>query len=229
MEIGTFVIPDMRLQPGLIADIKTMYSKFEKNEVDFTTLASVWGHKNARSGTFTAKKATMVTYGLLEGRGKVHVTEIGRKLAQIPPNPKELKEGIAEAVQNIPLWKELYEKYTKIGKDLPTSDFWISLRQICRISPEEAKNKAEMVRKAYLEDIVGVESSRGGDSNMGEKDGDFESSEGQQPKTSQISKELSFLTDGGLELKLPGASAKEKWEKYKAVIDAYLCPEGTES
>ena len=112
MNIGDmFSIPDTRL-PSLITDLKTMYNKFVQNEVDYATLASVWGHKNARSGTFLAKKSTMIAYGLIEGRGKVHVTETGRKIAQIPQNKKELNEGLIEAISRVPLWKELFEKFT---------------------------------------------------------------------------------------------------------------------
>jgi hypothetical protein len=207
-----------------------MYNKFEQSEVDFTTLASVWGHKNPKSGTFLSKKAAMMTYGLIEGRGKVRVSETGRKIAQTPPQKKELNDGLIETISKIPLWKEVFDKYTKIGKELPTTDFWLTLRQICHVSPEEAQNKAEMVRKAYLEDITGIESPKGGDSNMDDRnDKSSEELEDQQPRAPQISKELSFLADGGLELKLLGANAKEKWKKYEAVINAYLCPKDVES
>lgn len=223
LDVGTFTIPDTRLQ-SLIPDLKTMYNKLEQNDVDYTTLASVWGHKNARSGTFTAKKAMMITYGLIEGRGKVHITGTGRKIAQTPVNAKELNEGLIEAVTNIPLWKELYEKYTKVGKELPSSDFWLDLRQICRVSPEEAKNKAEIVRKAYLEDIKDIESPKGGDSDMGDDQNVETGDAGAQPR-SGMSRELSFITDGeseGIELRLVGEDLKEKWKKFRAVIDAYV-------
>lgn len=228
MDIGaSYSIPDSRLR-SLIPDLKTMYNKFEQNEVDFATLASVWGHKNATSGTFLAKKSTMITYGLIEGRGKVHVTEIGRKIAQTPPNKTDLNEGLVEAISRIPLWEELYEKYTKNGKQLPTSDFWLDLRQICHVSPEEAQNKAEIVKKAYLEDTTDIELPSGGDSSMGENKGN-EFGGDQQSRSTQASRELSLLTDGGLELKLSGAEAKEKWKRYRAVIDAYLSEEETSS
>lgn len=228
MNIGDmFSIPDTRL-PSLITDLKTMYNKFVQNEVDYATLASVWGHKNARSGTFLAKKSTMIAYGLIEGRGKVHVTETGRKIAQIPQNKKELNEGLIEAISRVPLWKELFEKFTKDGQEMPISDFWIELRQICQISPEEAQTKAEIIRKAYLEDIRDIESPRGGDSDMGDnQDGENGGLGGQQTR-SQVTRELSFLTDGGLELKLLGEDLEEKWKRYRAVINAYLGVDGND-
>lgn len=206
-----------------------MYLKLGQSEVDFATLSSIWGHKNALSGTFLIKKSAMMTYGLIEGRGKVQITNTGRKLTQIPANPKELQEGLVEAIANIPLWKELYDRYTKSGKQIIASDFWIVLRQICHLTPEEAQSKAEIVRKAYLEDISGIESSNGGGSNMDENKGtEVENAGGDQtPKSPQISRELSFLTDGGVELKLLGVDAKEKWQRYKAVIDSYYGAEQT--
>lgn len=217
LKIGTYDIPDLRLHPNLVNDVKAMYLKFEQGDIDFTTLASVLGHKTARSGTFTAKMATMKTFNLVEGRGKVHVTEAGRKIAQVVSNKKDLNEGLITSVTSIPLWKELYEKYTKVGKDLPTSDFWLDLRQICHVSPEEAQNKAEMIRKAYLEDITDIEPSNGGGSSM-----DDDMIADQARKASQVVKELSFLTDGGIELRLPKGELREKWEKYKKMIDIYV-------
>lgn len=221
MKIGKFDVPDMRLHPTLISDIKTMYSKFGQKSIDYTTLASVLGHKSARSGTFTAKMTVMRTYNLIEGRGKVCVTETGKKIAQIPPNSQELNAGLTEAVTSIPLWKELYEKYTEVGEDLPSSDFWLVLREICQISPEEAQNKAEMVRKAYLEDIKDVESPEGGDSDMENEEKRSTARAPQQGIQQSVYEALSFR-NGGIELRLPKEGLKEKWQKYKKMIDIYL-------
>lgn len=221
MQIGKFEVPDMRLHPTPINDVKKMYSKFGQKDVDYTTLASVLGHKSARSGSFTSKMSAMRTYNLIDGRGKVRVTETGRKIAQIPPNPKELNAGLIEVIKNIPLWNELYEKFTKVGEDLPSVDFWLVLREICHISPEEAQNKAEMIRKAYLEDIKDIESSKGGDSYMEDQITSFEPSASQGKIEPIISGALSFR-NGGIELKIPKEGLKEKWEKYKKMIDIYL-------
>jgi len=222
LQIGKYEVPDMRLHPTPINDVKTMYSKFGQKDVDYTTLASVLGHKSARSGSFTSKMSVMRTYNLIEGRGKVHVTETGRKIAQIPLNPKELNEGLIETVKNIPLWKELYEKYTKVGEDLPSVDFWLVLREICQISPDEAQNKAEMIRKAYLEDIKDIESPKGGDSYMEDQTTGFKPSVSQGRSESTVPSEALSFRNGGIELRLPKEGLKEKWQKYKKMIDIYL-------
>jgi hypothetical protein len=155
MNIGSYSIPDVRLNPVLVNAVKVMYNKFESKDIDYDTLASLFDHKSAKSGAFLMKIAYMKAYNLIDGRGKVRVTETGRKIA-LPKNPEEENTGIIEAITNIPLWKEFYERFTKMGKEIPTSDFWIVLREICAITPEEAKNKAEQVRKAFLEDTIHI-------------------------------------------------------------------------
>ncbi len=218
MNIGTFTIPDTRLHSTPLEAVKTIYNKFETREVDYATLASVLGHNTPKSGAFTAKMTVMRAFNLLEGRGEVRVTETGRKIAQMPSIPKEYNEGMIEAVTNIPLWREFYERYTKIGKELPTSDFWIPLREICSVPPEEAKNKAELIRKAYLDDISEIELSiKGDDNQIG----------GQQDNQQKISGLISFtemisFKDGGIELKLPKENIREAWEKAKKMIDIYV-------
>jgi len=71
-------------------------------------------------------------------------------------NDKEGNEAIVNAIKNVPLWKTLFDNYPSKGKDLPTDTFWMDLRRIVgedKLPPEEAKTKAEIVRKAYFEDI----------------------------------------------------------------------------
>lgn len=214
MEVGSYSIPEMRLFPSPIEAVRIMYNKFEIKEVDYTTLASVLGHKSARSGSFTSKITVMKAYNLIDGRGKAHVTETGRKIAD-PANTEAVRnDGLIEAITSIPLWKGLFEKYTAIGKELPTSDFWLVLREICLVSPEEAQNKAETVRKAYLEDISKIEvSTKRGDSGM-----DTHNEPGDEQKL--VTEMISFK-DGGIELRLPKENLKVSWEKAKKMIDIY--------
>ena len=130
------------------------------------------------------KLAWMRAYKLIEGRGQVHVTETGRKIALPSPGSDEENLGVIEAITNLPLWRELYENYTKNSKDLPTEDFWISLREITGISPEEAKNKADMVRKAFLEDAIHIKVQKpidSGGKNMGNQNQGGPSSNSSSP------------------------------------------------
>jgi hypothetical protein len=149
-------IPTMRLYPELYDDVKKLYGKFGQSEVDQETVARLWGHKSAKSSQFrVVKLGSLRSYGLIEGRGKIRVSDLGRRLTY-PKNEKEAMDAIVEAIKNIPLWRALFDTFTANGKDLPTDTFWMDLRRIVgedKLPPEESQNKAEIVRKAYLEDI----------------------------------------------------------------------------
>lgn len=112
-------------------------------------LAKFLGHKSAKSGTFLAKLVYLRAYGLIEGRGIVKVSEIGKKLTY-PTTEEEKTEAIEKAILRIPLWKEFYSKW---GVNLPGGDFWVDLAKITGLEPPEAQRVAETVRKAYLADV----------------------------------------------------------------------------
>ncbi len=149
LEIGDKTIPDSRL-PELIGAVKTLYGKFTNSEVDHDTAASLLGHSTSRSGAYRQKIADLRSFGLIEGRGTIRVSETGRKLSY--PNQGEESEGLIEAISRIELWKHFYEKYTSKGLDLP-SDVWVDVRAWTGSAPEIAKNKSDFVRKSYYEDI----------------------------------------------------------------------------
>jgi hypothetical protein len=150
MKIGDKTIPENRL-PSLIEAVKVLYGKFGTKEIDDETASRLLGHTTSRSGAYIQKRADLRAFGLIEPRGPIKVTEIGRKVSY-PNNTKEEQEGLIQAIMNIELWKLIYEKYTKKGLTLP-SDFWTDIREWTGLPPEEAKKAAEIVRKAYLEDI----------------------------------------------------------------------------
>lgn len=214
MKIGKSSIPDVRLFPTLVNSVKLMYNKFESREIDYDTLATLFDHKSAKSGAFLMKISYMKAYNLIDGRGKVRVTEIGRKIV-LPNNPDEENNGIIQAISSIPLWKTLFDKYTKNEKELPTNNFWVDVREICGVSPEEAQNKAEWVRKAFLEDTINISMKKQIDSgdNMDNK----------QDHIPPATKELISFDEGTLQLILPKESfTKESWEKFKKMVDIYL-------
>lgn len=226
MKIGTYAIPDVYRLPALIQDLKTMYNKFESRDVDFDTLASIMGHKSAKSGAFTQKITNMKAYHLIDGRGKVQVTETGRKIA-LPNNIDELNEGLIEALTSIPLWREIYDKFTKIDKQLPTSDFWVEIRQICGITPDEAQNKAEIVKKTYLEDIKDIKVPKQGEKpdmneTKTEVKTEVQSAGVTIPISSTVITEVISLEGGTLKLILPKDNIQETWKRAKKMVDAYF-------
>lgn len=149
MKLGDKQITENRL-PSLVDAVKTLYGKFGSKEIDDEMTSRLLGHSTSRSGAYIQKRADMRTFGLIESRGPIKVTALGRKVSY-PENTKEEQEGLIEAIRNIELWKLIYDKYTEKGEPLP-ADLWTDLRVWTGIPPEEAQNMAEIVRKYYLED-----------------------------------------------------------------------------
>lgn len=151
-----WTIPNMRLYPELFDDVKKLYDKFGQSERDQETVAQLWGHKSAKSSQFSfVKLGSLRDYGLIEGRGKIKVSDLGRRLT-FPQSDKEGNDAIVEAIKNVPLWKRLFDNYTDKDEDFPIDTFWMDLRHIVgedKLPPEEAKNKAKIVRNAYFEDL----------------------------------------------------------------------------
>ena len=91
-------IPRMRLYPELFDNIKKLYDKFGQAEVDQETVAQLWGHKSAKSSQFrVVKLGSLRSYGLIEGRGKLRVSNLGKRLTY-PETDLEVNDAIVEAV-----------------------------------------------------------------------------------------------------------------------------------
>jgi hypothetical protein len=74
-------------------------------------------------------------------------------------------------VNKIPLWHDLYEKFTVKGLDLPDADFWLELKDSCALTIEQAKSLAPDVRNGYREDIKFVRAGKSITSNMNTNQG----------------------------------------------------------
>ncbi len=86
----------------------------QKGSIDLNDLAAVLNHSTTRSGSLLLKVTSMKSYGMLTRWGKIYITEIGAALAY--PKNREEEEALQKAVKNIPLWRELYNRY---GVNLP--------------------------------------------------------------------------------------------------------------
>ncbi len=151
MEVGKYYVPDGRLYPELVQYASKIYEKFRTNDTDALVVAQLLGHKSL-SGAFNTKTALLSSYNLIERRaGKIKVTEIGKKIVY-PSDPRERQEGVREALLKIPLWQALFDEFSAKGAELP-SNFWADLARLADLAPEEAKNKADWVARAYTSDI----------------------------------------------------------------------------
>lgn len=219
-QIGSKEIPKFRLSTQLLGDIKILYDKFGLNANDLPTVARVLGHESDRSGTFLTKIASMRSYGLLDGRGKVFVTDIGEKIAFHPNDDVGFNDSLIKAVNRIPLWNALYEKYTKKGASIPTEDFWLDLKNLCDLTIEEAQKLAPEVRKAYEEDIKGI---RAGLTQLQSMPQNMQTPIVTARTQSEAAPQDSTLIAwGDVKLFLPKEKTLESWKALKRMVDALL-------
>lgn len=146
MKIGTHTIPKYRLQ-GLIDDTKKIYEQFNGKETEPEYIAHTIGHQ-PKSGAFVQKLADMRSYGLIDRRGKIKVSELGKQITY--GTESEKTEALDKILRNIPLWGILLDKY---GVNIKEETFWVDLAQITGVERLEAQTKANDIRKAYLEDV----------------------------------------------------------------------------
>lgn len=153
MRIGRYSVPAIRIHPTLVEAVRRLYNKFQSSEVrDLNEVATTLNHKSARSGAFLLKLTALRAYGLIEGRGRIYVTDLGAALAY-PRDRSEEERAFERAFKNIPLWQELY---TRFGADLPKQNFAEELAKITGASVEESKAKEAWIRSAYQDDILHI-------------------------------------------------------------------------
>ncbi|MDE1816862.1 MAG: hypothetical protein KGI11_09940 [Thaumarchaeota archaeon] len=151
MKVGTKEIPEYRLSSSLLSDLKILFEKNGRQEIELPTAAEILGHKSPKSGTFLYKIAAFRAYGLADGRGKIAVTDIGENIV-FKKDEMSYNNAFVKALTKIPLWSILFDKYTKMGKEIRDDDFWLELKNQCELTIEQAKNLAPEILKAYRED-----------------------------------------------------------------------------
>jgi len=134
-----------------------MYSKMNDphEEFDLVVLADYFGHSNVRSGGFVDKKADLIQFGLIEGRGKFRITTTAEKLVNPYTSEEEKQEALIAIIQRVPLWAMLFEKYTSKGESLPPDDeLKREVYKFCAglMSLEEAEKSIDEIRRHYNED-----------------------------------------------------------------------------
>lgn len=151
MRIGRYTVPPIRLYPTLIDAVRRLYNRFQDKEVsDLNEVANALNHTSAKSGAFLLKLTALRAYGLIDGRGKIHISELGASLAY-PKNREEEEKALGRAVTNIPLWKELYLRF---GTTLPKQGFAEELAKITGATLDEAREKEGWIRRAYQDDLL---------------------------------------------------------------------------
>lgn len=209
MQIGRYSIPEYQL-PALIGYVQKLYEKCPKEEeIDPNIFAELTGHKSGKSGTFLMKLAAIRAYGLVEGRGKIRISEIGKHISHPLPTTNVFAD-VETALLNIPLWRELYSNFGGIKAELPKENFWADLVRITGAEAPEAQNKEKNVRKAYMEDVQYLSTK--------EKRG--EKVEAPQGGLAPIGDTI-IISHGKMELRIP-ADDLNALEEAKAILTMYI-------
>ncbi|MBA3977185.1 MAG: hypothetical protein H0X50_03180 [Nitrosopumilus sp.] len=152
MKIGNYEIPDIRLSEA-IQDVKKIFDKV-KNTQDLThysDIAVMLDYKSKIGGAFYRRLNSLTLFGLLEGRAKYRITDLGENISY-PISEEQKTELSSKAFLNVPLWNKLY---TKHGKQLG-DNVWFDIKNITGISAPEAQAVEKDIRKWYLDDVVFV-------------------------------------------------------------------------
>lgn len=150
MRIGSYEIPEIRFASGALNDIKKIYDNVKSvdRQIHANDLAILLGYKTPTSGGFYRRINSLISYGLLEGRGRFRVTKNGEDILY-PRGDDHRKLLLRESVLRVSLWNELYKKYKK---NLP-ENLWLEIKELTGVSSAEAQTIEKEVRRWYLHDI----------------------------------------------------------------------------
>lgn len=150
MRIGSYEIPEIRFASGALNDIKKIYDNVKSvdRQIHANDLAILLGYKTPTSGGFYRRINSLISYGLLEGRGRFRVTKNGEDILY-PRGDDHRKLLLRESVLRVSLWNELYKKFKK---NLP-ENLWLEIKELTGVSSAEAQTIEKEVRRWYLHDI----------------------------------------------------------------------------
>lgn len=215
MLLGSFDVPEIRLVPNAIDDIKLIYDNFQLEKTKSSDLASTLGYQHATASRFYLRLKAMNMYGLLDGRNNYKVTELGKSIAY-PESDTQQKELRTKSILNISLWSELYKKYKKSP---PKENFWIQIKNITGMEPKKAQSVQTQILKWYLDDISHISDGfeiQSKDITLGTP---LDNPMSQQLISSTNTEIISF---DRYEVKLPKGDLSKEWKKLKKYMDIKL-------
>ncbi|MSQ22777.1 MAG: hypothetical protein EXR53_05675 [Dehalococcoidia bacterium] len=146
-KLGTYSYPDIRF--GDAVEIAgRILSKFRGT---VTVKGLAWELTMAEnSGTLFAKIAALRDFGLVEGRGELRISDLGRRIIH-PTNPEEARQSRIEAFQRVDLLRALYEKFE--GEAPDDSSLLITLEEVTKAPREEIVRRFSLIQK-HLGDVA---------------------------------------------------------------------------
>lgn len=148
-KLGRLSYPEIALDKS-IEDARRIYKKFGPDEIaDMNVIAGAIGLSKAKSGTFFYRMAALRAYGLIEGRGRIKVSELGKRISY-PTNEYEELKAREEAVKNVKLFEAIYNKYQL---DLPKENFWVDLANFTGAESPHAQKRERKIRRLYSDAV----------------------------------------------------------------------------
>jgi len=218
MILGKYSIPESRLIPSVMEDIRKVYDATKKEPISAVDMSKLLGYKTHTTSAFYRRLKAMQDYGLIEGRGKFTLTSLCQKLL-FPESPEQEKNAKQEAILHVSLWSELFDR---VKKDPKPDSFWIQLKNITGIDASEAQKNQDQIRKWYLEDMSLVSDYAETTSTQSEELRSL------KPENMQMSQQMVTLPDSEIiqfdkvVLTLPKKDLKKQWEKLQKYMKIYL-------
>jgi len=154
LKLGNYAYPDVSLSDS-VKDAKKIYDRFKDEEVASQLISEAIGY---RGGAFFQRLSALRKYGLVSPRGKVQVTDLGKRITYPASRDVELS-AIEEAVKNVELFKVLYDKF---DVELPKEKFWVNLVNITGAEAPDAQAKEDAIRQVYVDSIKPLSTARVG-------------------------------------------------------------------
>src|SRR5712692_9006819 len=122
MWLGTYNIPEVRLYPDILNDVKRfslIMPRIHDVDLDPKVLAKTLG-LTPNSGAFYRRLNSSICYGLVEGRSRFRLTQLGEDITNPRNYNIRTKRQVLykQSILSVPLWIELYKRF---GKEVPQS------------------------------------------------------------------------------------------------------------
>jgi len=144
--IGNFEYPEMKIT-DCIEIAKIIEEQFKGKVENQAALAAALGHTTLKSGGYIGKITALRRYGLVSGRGELTLTQLAQQILH-PMSEEEKAEAIAQAMENIELFKKIFER---LGEKTPTESLWVDLVEITGEDRSVAQKDAIKLRNLYMD------------------------------------------------------------------------------
>jgi hypothetical protein len=158
MWLGTYNIPEVRLYPDILNDVKRfslIKPRIHDVDVDLDpkVLAKTLG-LTPNSGAFYRRLNSSICYGLVEGRSRFRLTQLGEDIT----NPKNYnirtkrQSLYKQSILSVPLWVELYKRF---GKEVP-QNLTPTLKDVTGEKLSLVQRMEKDIRRWYLKDLESI-------------------------------------------------------------------------